>query len=160
MQNEWDRQKALSLPTSFQFCAGSAADISPWWSVAQPRANVRYCCVCAPRGARDQTSRQAPGAIATRFLRPCQGARALRCCSGGCAPLHHRSAPPPANVHGPSRAKNGNRQMQKLWVKARQKAHPTLIESAWPLLLLRWCDGRLHVLFLRQRVPFRRLHVQ
>jgi hypothetical protein len=95
------QNRALSLPASFRFCAGGAADISRWWSAAEPPDRPPLLRLRPGRGAgrnalkspfRDSKPRPAPlpGRWMTAFP-----SRWFRC------------APPPATIHGPFRAKGG-----------------------------------------------------
>jgi len=131
------RLNSLSLPISFQFCAGSAAEIRRLRNpevftqvfffrgsaaktlarnvVDTHRRNHRkahHYCLCALVGAWDRS------AILNYFVefihipRLCQGAKNWSPGPGGAAP---------AKIHRPSRAKSSDRESGKFWVMTRSK---------------------------------------
>ena len=111
--------KRLSLPKSFFFRAGGAAEISRRWN----RRNAsRYCF--APRQGRGIRAR---GKEVSQFEVPSRapaGARQV----GAQLP----AVPPPANFHRPFRAKSKNRLSRKIWVTTRSEIWPyTLLFSLW-----------------------------
>jgi hypothetical protein len=93
----------LSLPRSFQFCAGGAADIS---RRRQPPESPSLLPLTTA-GARDRSAIQNYFVEFIHVQRPCRGAK-----NWSPGPV----AAAPANIHRPFRAKSGNRKSRRFWV--------------------------------------------
>jgi hypothetical protein len=96
--------KLLSLPKSFFFCAGGAAEISRRWN----RRNAGLYFFAPRQGRRIRARRKEVSQFEVPSRAPA-GARQVG--------VRLPAVPPPANIHRPFRAKSKNRLSQKIWVK-------------------------------------------
>src|SRR6266508_5604783 len=94
----------LSLPKSFQFCAGGAAEISRW---RQPPESPSLLPLRPGRGAGPWRDPELFRRIHSRPA-PLPGREELVAWT--------RWLAPPANIRRPSRAKSSNRESRKFWV--------------------------------------------